>query len=158
VSGELAQRLTGIADTHTPQRVDALWLRESIDWLALMATSRTYAHHPELWRLGEQGRARTIEDFTHHLRAALAGDLQWREHLTYSVTLFDARGFPQRWLRDAFVTLSAVLAEAFGESVGREVRARLDAGPDLLHQLAAEAGVDLDRPTRYDVDAPATDQ
>ena len=150
MSGALARRLTGISDDAAPDRADTAWLSESVGWLALMATRDTYAADPSLWRLGEEGRARTTEDFTHHLRAALAGDLQWREHVRYSVTLFDARGFPQRWLTDAFATLSGVLAEAFGESVGPDVRARLDAGPALLVQLAADAGIDVHRTTRYD--------
>ena len=150
MSGELARGIAGTDDPAAPQRDDATWLLESKDWLALMATTRTYAEHPGLWRLGEEGRARTVEDFTHHLRAAVAGELQWREHLRYSLALFDARGFPQRWLRDAFPTLSAVLAEAFGDEIGADVRERLDAAAALLVELADEAGIDLDRPTRYD--------
>ena len=150
MTGDLAARIAGTADPAAPQRDDTVWLLESIGWLALMATTRTYAEQPALWRLGEQGRARTAEDFSHHLRAALAGELQWREPLRYSLSLFDARGFPQRWLRNAFPTLSAVVAEAFGDGIGGEVRARLEAAPALLEELAAEAGIDLDRPTHYD--------
>lgn len=150
MSGALAKRLTGIGEDDAPDRADTAWLSESVGWLALMATRDTYRADPWLWRLGEDGRARTTEDFTHHLRAALAGDLQWREHVRYSLTLFDARGFPQRWLTDAFVTLSDVVAEGFGESVGQDVRTRLDAGPALLVQLAADAGIDVHRTTRYD--------
>lgn len=153
MSGELGRRIAGTDDRGAPQRDDATWLLESMGWLALMATTQTYAEQSGLWRLGEEGRARTIEDFTHHLRAAVAGELQWREHLRYSLALFDARGFPQRWLRDAFPTLSAVLEEAFGPAIGSDVRARLEAAPALLEELAAEAGIDLNRPTRYDVGA-----
>ena len=150
MTGDLARRIAGVDDPAAPPRDDAVWLLESMGWLALTATSRTYAEQPGLWRLGEEGRARTAEDFRHHLRAAVAGDLQWREHLRYSLALFDARGFPQRWLREALPTLSAVLAEAFGDEIGSGVRARLDAAPALLEELAAEADIDLDRPTRYD--------
>jgi hypothetical protein len=158
VSGELARRLTGIGNPGVPERDDVVWAHESMGWLAVMATARTYADQPGLWHLGEEGRARTIEDFGHHLRAALAGDLPWREHVRYSLQLFDARGFPQRWLREAFATLSAVLLETFGDSFAREVRDRLGDGPALLEQLAAEAGIDLDRPTRYDAPAATADQ
>lgn len=150
MSGVLAQRLAGFDDADAPERAEDAWIRESVPWLSLMAARDTYAEQPELWRLGEEGRARTIEDFSHHLRAALAGELLWREHLQYSLTLFDSRGFPQRWLRDAFATLSDVLREAFGETFAAAVRARLDAAPGLLEALAADLGVDLDRPTRYD--------
>lgn len=155
MSGDLGHRIAGTDDAAAPQRDDGVWLLESIGWLALMATTRTYADQPGLWRLGEDGRARTVEDFTHHLRAAVAGELQWREHLRYSLSLFEARGFPHRWLRDAFPTLSKVIAEAFGDGIGADVRARLDAAPALLEELAVDAGIDLDRPTRYDEDASA---
>lgn len=152
MSSDLARRLTGIGDDDVPERSEEAWIRESIPWLSLMAARDTYAVQPELWRLGEDGRARTIEDFTHHLRAALAGEVLWRRHLEYSLKLFDARGFPHRWLRDAFATLSSVLDEAFGETLGRDLRTRLDAAPALLEKLSAELGIDLQRPTRYDTD------
>ena len=152
MNGDLARRLTGIGDNDVPDRRDDTWIRESIGWLSLLAARDTYARQPELWRLGEDGRARTIEDFSHHLRAALAGEALWRQHLEYSLKLFDARGFPQRWLREAFGTLSEVLDEAFGHALGRDIRTRLDAAPALLEKLAAELGIDLERQTRYDTD------
>ena len=123
-------------------------------WLALLATRRTYVADPGLWRLGEQGRARTIEDFTHHLRSALGGDAHWRSHLDYSMRLFDARGFPQRWLLDAFVTLQEVLADSFPAEVTEVVRRRLEDAPALLAELAETADIDLARPTRYDSVSP----
>ena len=47
------------ADDRDPRIV----LRESVGTLALAATNRLYAEQPELWKLGEHGRARTLEDF-----------------------------------------------------------------------------------------------
>lgn len=150
MSGELARRIAGTDDPAAPPRTDAQWLLESAAWLALQATTRTYAAQPGLWQLGEDGRARTIEDFNHHLRAAAAGENQWREHLRYCLVLFDARGFPQRWLTDAVTTLAGVINDAFGDEIGHDVAERLAAAPPLLEELAAEAAIDLDRPTRYD--------
>lgn len=150
MTAPLATKIAGLGDPGAPPRAPHAWLRESIGWVALLATNRTYAAEPGLWRLGEQGRARTIEDFTHHLRAVLGGDAHWRKHLDYSVRLFDARGFPQRWLIDAFATLCDVLAEAFPPEDVAVVDARLAAAPILLAELAAEAGIDLHRSTAYD--------
>lgn len=146
MSGELARRIAGTGDPAAPPRTEAQWLLESSSWIALVATTTTYAAQPGLWQLGEEGRARTVEDFNHHLRAAVGGETQWREHLRYCLVLFDARGFPQRWLRDAVTTLSGVI----GDEIGHDLVARLDTAPPLLEELAAEAGIDLDRPTRYD--------
>ena len=150
----LSTTIAGFADAGAADRTNHTWIRESMGWLALLATRRTYAAQPDLWRLGEQGRARTIEDFTHHLRSALGGDTHWRSHLDYSVRLFDARGFPQRWLLDAFVTLREVLADTFPAEVTEVIRQRLEDAPGVLDELATAAGIDLARPTKYDRVSP----
>lgn len=146
----LGAEITGLGAPSTPARPPAAWLDECRSVIALLATRDTYAEQPELWELGEHGRARTIEDFEHHLRAARGTDRQWREYVAYCLELFDARGFPFRWLTDAFATLSRVLAEHFPADITGEVRANLDAGPALLAELAEERDIDLGRPTRYD--------
>ncbi len=149
-SAALGPRLTGLADPGVPQRPAQAWLDESVGWIALLATRHTYAAQPALWELGEWGRARTIEDFTHHLRAAIAGSRHWRRHVAYCLTLFDRRGYPFRWLTDAFATLSVILAEELPQALTIQARTVLGSGAPLLRQLAGEAGVHLDRPTRYD--------
>lgn len=135
----LASVVAGYGEPGVPERDAETWVSESTGLVALIAARRTYGADPGLWRLGEHGRARTVEDLTHHLRAVLGGDGPWRQHVDYSIRLFDARGFPQRWLRDAFATLRDALAEAFA--------------PALLTALADEAGIDLNRPTKYDAAA-----
>lgn len=143
-------RITGLNAPGTPQRPASAWLAESRSFLALLATRDTYAAQPQLWRLGEYGRARTIEDFEHHLRAAGGTDRQWRDYLAYCLDLFHSRDMPSRWLTDAFVTLSRVVTENLPDDVAAQVRARMDSGADLVAELAAERGIDLHRPTRYD--------
>lgn len=149
-SERLGITITGLDAPGTPTRPASAWLDESRPFLALLATRDTYAAEPRLWELGEYGRARTIEDFEHHLRAAAGTQRQWDKHLAYCLDLFDQRGFPFRWLTDAFATLSRVLADHLPEDVAREPRRRLDAGADALAALAEDRGVDLARPTRYD--------
>lgn len=146
----LGVHITGLDTPGTPERSADAWLSESLSFLALVATRDTYAAQPRLWDLGEYGRARTIEDFEHHLRAAMTCDRQWHNHLVYCVSLFEQRGFPLRWLTDAFATLSRVLAENLPADVVAGIRARLDTGADTVGALAADRGIDLAAPTRYD--------
>lgn len=146
----LGVSITGLATPGTPDRPASAWLSESLSFLALVATRDTYAAQPRLWELGEYGRARTIEDFEHHLRAAMTSDRQWDEHLAYCVSLFAQRGFPLRWLTDAFATLARVLAENLPDDVVAEIRRRLAAGPAIVNRLAEQRGLDPTAPTRYD--------
>jgi hypothetical protein len=146
-----AADVPGARDPQAPERPASAWLLESVGWLSLEATRRSYEADPGLWRLGEYGRARTIEDYGHHLRAVVHADERtWHDYVRYCMTLFDARGFPQRWLTEAFATLSAILAEALPEHLTADVRRLLDDAPRLMAELAAETGIDLARPTRYD--------
>jgi hypothetical protein len=87
-------------------------LQESIGLLALVATRRLYDEQPDLWRMGEDGRARTLEDFTHHLRAlsSLSEDT-FRRHVDYCLDLFARRNFPKQWLDDAWRTIAGVLRD-----------------------------------------------
>ena len=141
----------GVRAAQAPDRPPQAWLRESIGWLALEATRLTYERQPQLWKLGEYGRARTIEDFTHHLNAVVPADeARWRSHLRYSVTLFDLRGFPQHWLSDAFATLDGVLESALPPEVTAAARGLLAAAPRMMTEIADAHGIDLHAPTRYD--------
>ena len=90
----------------------AVVLGESVGYLALTATRRLYDEQPDLWNLGEHGRARTLEDFTHHLRM-LAGLQQevFAEHVAYCHRLWSSRAFPTKWLDDAWRILDDVLRE-----------------------------------------------
>lgn len=142
--------VAGFDGPGVPARSTHAWVAESLETLALLATRRTYEAEPGLWRLGEHGRARTLEDFTHHLRAALGNDALWTKHLAYSLELFDARGFPQRWLTEAFATLREVVLDSFPDSVTRAVAERLEQAPAVMAGLALERGIDLNRPTAYD--------
>ena len=99
-----------------PRRV----LAESVGYLALVATRRLYAEQPTLWDLGERGRARTLEDFTHHLKAlATLDDTTFRNHVEYCRQLFTDRNLPLRWLDDAWHTIGAVLGDELPPSVHR---------------------------------------
>lgn len=93
-------------------------LAESIGYLALVATRRLYDEQPKLWDLGENGRARTLEDFTHHLKAlASLDDVTFRNHVVYCRQLFADRNLPLRWLDDAWRTIVVVLTDELPSSV-----------------------------------------
>ena len=84
-------------------RAPAVVLAEYVGLLTMRSTDALYAEQDDLWALGEQGRQHTYEDFGHHFRvlAALDADI-FATHVRYCVDLFDKRGFPQRWLEDAW--------------------------------------------------------
>jgi hypothetical protein len=109
-------------------RDPAVVLREAVPALALTATRRLYAEQPALWELGENGRARTLEDFTHHLRrlATLSEDT-FRSHVEYCHDLFEARGFPRAWLDDAWRILDGVLRDELPPAVHEPARRVLHA-------------------------------
>ena len=118
------------ADERDPRTV----LAESVGYLALVATRRLYDEQPSLWNLGENGRARTLEDFTHHLKA-LAGldEVTFRSHVDYCRRLFADRNLPLRWLDDAWRTLAAVLPDELPPDVARPA-------VGLLQAVAMTAG------------------
>ncbi len=100
------------------ERDPRIVLGESVGALALLATNRLYAEQPELWKLGEHGRARTLEDFTHHLRqlSGLSPEV-FAGHVDYCNRLWASRGFPQKWLDDAWRILDVVLRDELPASV-----------------------------------------
>ena len=79
--------------------------------LALLATQELYEEQPELWEMGEHGRARTLEDFGHHFLALAALDeTAFVAHVDYCIKLFEGRGLPLRWLDDAWRVMAHVAA------------------------------------------------
>lgn len=95
---------------NEPERAPEAVLAEAVPLLALMATRGLYAEQPALWELGEHGRARTVEDFTHHFRAlALLRTEAFRQHVAYCEDLFARRNFPRRWLDDAWRWMARTL-------------------------------------------------
>lgn len=93
-------------------REPTIVVAESAAHLAVLATRALYEEQPDLWRLGEAGRARTLEDFTHHFNALRPLQVPaFERHAAYCVSLFRPRGFPLRWLTDAWRIMRTV-AEA----------------------------------------------
>jgi len=93
---------------RSPQAV----LSETAPMLSLIATRHLYAEQPELWKLGERGRAHTIEDFNHHFHALTP--LQpsvFRTHVAYCKEMFESRGFPLTWLSDAWRWMERVIVD-----------------------------------------------
>lgn len=85
-------------------------LAELAPMLSILATRGLYEEQPELWEMGERGRAHTLEDFNHHFRALQPLDASvFRSHVQYCQNLFAAREFPQRWLDDAWRWMAAVI-------------------------------------------------
>jgi hypothetical protein len=93
-------------------------LTEQVETLALLGTRRIYAEQPDLWQLGEYGRARTLEDFGHHLRrlAQLDEDV-FRAHVVYCEELWRDRDFPRQWLLDAWRIVEDVLRDELPAAV-----------------------------------------
>jgi len=97
--------------------------------LALLATRGLYDEQPDLWRMGERGRERTLEDFTHHFRALeVLDDRVFRRHVEYCQSLFQSRGFPQKWLDDAWRWMKLVIERELPPAVARPALAVLSAG------------------------------
>lgn len=116
----------------TGERDPRTVLAESIGYLALVATRRLYDEQPQLWDLGEHGRARTLEDFTHHLKALSPLDESiLRHHVDYCRQLFADRDLPLRWLEDAWRVLHEVLGDELPPDAHRPAR-------ELLHTVTQQ--------------------
>ena len=95
---------------------------ENVGLLAALATRSLYEEQPELWRLGESGRARTHEDFVEHFRAlATLDEVVFESHVRYCEGLFSARGYPKRWLDDVWRHMAAVVAAELPPLASRRV-------------------------------------
>jgi hypothetical protein len=78
-------------------------LSEAAPMLAFKATAALYEQQPDLWRMGERGRARTLEDFGRHFEALANMDRDlFAAHVAYCQNLFANLGFPAAWLTDAW--------------------------------------------------------
>jgi|GEM_PF-2234332 len=98
-------------------RTPTLLLSEAAPMLAFKATAALYEEQPELWKLGERGRARTLEDFGHHFGALAPLDAGvFREHVLFCEQLFDNHGFPRAWLTDAWRIMAQTIREEMSES------------------------------------------
>ena len=123
-----------MSTSHTNDREPRTVLAESIGYLALVATRRLYDEQPELWDLGEHGRARTLEDFTHHLKAlATLDETTFRTHVDYCERLFRERNLPHRWLEDAWRTIDAVLGDELPPAAHEPARRILHAVTITAH-------------------------
>ena len=92
------------------ERAPKAVLAELAPMLSILATRGLYEERPELWTMGERGRAHTLEDFNHHFRALqLLNAPSFRGHVEYCEKLFAARGFPQQWLDDAWRRMAIVI-------------------------------------------------
>ena len=103
--------------TTSTERGPEVVLTERAFHLAFLATERLYERQPELWDLGEHGRSRTLEDFGHHFRALASGANAFRVHVDYCYELFAARGFPLRWLEDAWGIMSEICEESLDQPI-----------------------------------------
>lgn len=109
------------------QRAPRVILEEMTPMLSILATRRLYREQPELWGLGDTGRARTIEDFNHHFTALTALDAGvFRAHVRYCRELFSSRGYPEKWLDDAWRWMGQVMREELPLHVA-------DEAIDILH-------------------------
>ena len=87
--------------------------------LALTARQLLYEEQPELSKLGQNGRERTLEDFVHHFRALASMDTAiFAAHVRYCEELFALRGFPQQWLTDAWRFMEMTMARDMPSHAG----------------------------------------
>ena len=92
------------------ERAPEAVLRETAPLMAVLAARGLYAEQPELWQMGERGRERTVEDFGHHFGALVLLDQDiFSAHVKYCEALFQGRGFPQKWLDDAWRWMAIVM-------------------------------------------------
>ncbi|MEO9006254.1 MAG: hypothetical protein ABI401_03945 [Candidatus Dormibacter sp.] len=100
--------------------------------LAYRATEALYAEQPDLWRMGERGRARTLEDFGRHFEALTTLDTGlFREYVTYCMGLFSSHGFPQAWLVDAWRIMGTTIERELPATVSTPALGVLRAGSDV---------------------------
>ena len=90
--------------------------------LAALATRAVYQEQPDLWRFGEAGRARTLEDFVHHFRAlATMDEVVFEAHVRYCEGLLSVRRFPFTWLQDAWRHMAVVVTAELPEAAAAPV-------------------------------------
>jgi hypothetical protein len=105
------------AEQRSSQRV----LVELAEFLAVLATRSLYDEQPELWQLGERGRAHTLEDFGHHFRAlATLDEAVFASHVQFCIDLFRQRSYPQQWLTDGWRHMAAVIERELPPEVAED--------------------------------------
>jgi len=110
-------------------RPPVLLLSEAAPMLAFKATDALYEEQPELWKIGERGRARTLEDFGHHFQALASLDATvFADHVAYCRALFQNRGFPFKWLDDAWRVMADTLQRELPPEVAEPAIQVLRAG------------------------------
>ena len=101
-------------------------LAEAAPRLAEAATQSLYDEQPQLMSMGERGRAHTRQDFEHHFMALADLDpARFAEYVDYCEGLFEARGFPLRWLSDAWRHMGEVVEREMPAEVWRPAQAIL---------------------------------
>lgn len=109
----------------TDRPVDVV-LTETAPYLAYLATESLYAEQPNLWDLGERGRFHTLNDFTLHFQAVASGEGGFASHVAYSKELFEDKGFPQKWLVDAWRVMRETASNHLEDPARAELLRRLD--------------------------------
>lgn len=102
-------------------------LAETAPYLAYLATESLYSEQPALWDLGERGRFHTLNDFTLHFQAVASGQDGFAAHAAYSRELFEDKGFPQKWLTDAWRIMRETAVARLEDPARSEFLRRLDA-------------------------------
>ena len=115
--------------SDAPERDPRVVLGERVGHLTLVATEALYAEQPDLWRMGEEGRRGTFDDFGHHFRVLATLDPESvASHVRYCRNLFTQRGFPLRWLDDAWRTMTTVVRAELPAELASAAVEVLDAG------------------------------
>jgi len=95
----------------------------------LRATDALYEEQPDLWRLGENGRMHTFDDFAHHFASLTTLDIEvFASHVRFCNDLFSQRGFPLRWLTDAWRIMQQVLERELPPALAQEAIETVRAG------------------------------
>lgn len=102
-------------------------LAEAAPHLAFLATEALYDEQPELWELGERGRFHTLNDFTLHFQALSTGVDGFGAHVSYTRQLFADKGYPERWLTDAWRVMREIASSQLDDPAREEFVRRLDA-------------------------------
>ncbi len=113
-------------------------LAEASPMLAFEATAALYEEQPGLWKLGEPGRARTLEDFGRHFECLATLDRdQYAGYVRYCEKLFDNHGFPRQWLTDAWRIMALVIRRRMPAPIAQVA----------IDVLAAASGVSAQHPS-----------
>ena len=103
--------------------------------LAFKATAALYDEQPVLWKMGEGGRVRTLEDFGRHFESLASLDRElFAAYVRYCETLFDHHGFPRRWLADAWRIMGTVVRDQLPRSLADQATAILESASGVAAQ------------------------